>query len=300
MPVHQAVRHRVVCDAHRVAALGRNHVDVDVAVVVRAERDPGAVRREARELLLATWRTQAYCHAALLGHHPDVARIDKRDLRRRHVRLPEHARVDLRPGVGCGHAQKSGNGDDRARGSYEHVNSRCGSHSMSGLFDYCPDVQTPLVPAFVPLFVPGCANFLASNSVYPTCERRRDSLALKPASLGYRRLHRRWPCSVIASPRLRPKIPPSPRQCAPPVSPSRPWSTASSTTRRGPGRRCRQGRGCPTTPCTATRSRNRLRSGSATTPMPCTLPSAATTRTPAASRRRSRAATTSGATTGSA
>ncbi len=80
-PVQDAVRHGMVGQPPRLAAERGHHVDVDVAVVVGAERDLRAVRREAGERLLTLRRAEPLRGAPLLRHHPDIARIHERDPR---------------------------------------------------------------------------------------------------------------------------------------------------------------------------------------------------------------------------
>ena len=96
VPVEHAIGHRVPRQARRIAALHGHRVDVGVAVVVGGVGERLAVRREARERLLAARRAEAHGDPALLGRHPDVAGVDEGDLRRRDIGLAQHARVDLR------------------------------------------------------------------------------------------------------------------------------------------------------------------------------------------------------------
>ena len=102
----------------------------------------------------------------------------------------------------------------------------------------------------------------------------------------------RPPCFTRPMPRCHRSLRSAPRP--------RPSSTARSTTACGRGPSCRPGRGAPTIRCTAKPSRSRRTCGSPTTIATCTSRSAATIRKPRRSRPASRAATTSGATTGSA
>ena len=98
VPVQHPVGHRVVGEAPRQPAARGHHVDVLVAVVVAGERDQRAVRREARERLLALGRREPLRDATRLRGDPDVARVDEGDLGRRHRRLPHQPRVDRREG----------------------------------------------------------------------------------------------------------------------------------------------------------------------------------------------------------
>lgn len=104
MPVDDAVGHRMMGEAHGIAALRRDDVGVEVAVVVRGERDLAAIRREAGVLLFSTWRAEAHGNAAGLGHDPDVAGVDEGDLGGRDIGIPEHPGVDLGQGR-CSAAQ---------------------------------------------------------------------------------------------------------------------------------------------------------------------------------------------------
>ncbi len=90
----------MVGNAGQVAARGRHHVDVGVAVVVAAECDAAAVGREAGERLLPGRGAQSSGRSAALLDHPDVAGVDEGDVRVGDVRIAEHAGVDLRPGRG--------------------------------------------------------------------------------------------------------------------------------------------------------------------------------------------------------
>ncbi len=82
-------------EPQRLAAQRRHGVDVGVAVVVGAEGDRRAVRREAWERLLAAGGAEALGCSAGLRHHPDVAGVDEGDVRLGNVGLPQHAGVDL-------------------------------------------------------------------------------------------------------------------------------------------------------------------------------------------------------------
>ncbi len=119
VPVEHAVGHRMPGQARRLAALHRHRVDVGVAVVVGGVGERLAVRREARERLLAAGRAEAHGDAALLRRQPDVAGVDEGDLRRRHVGLPQHARVDLR-GRRRGRDQGTGQGGQNQAGQQSH------------------------------------------------------------------------------------------------------------------------------------------------------------------------------------
>ena len=96
-PVEDPVVARMVRDAERRAAQGRDDVDVGVAVVVAAEGDLRAVGREPRKGFLPGRRAQLAGRAALLGDHPDVAGVDEGDLRLRDVGITQHPSVDLGP-----------------------------------------------------------------------------------------------------------------------------------------------------------------------------------------------------------
>ena len=97
-PADHAVRHRVMRQAHRLAALRRDDVDVRVAVVRSAVGDLRPVRREPREHFLSGRGAEADRRASRLRHQPDVARVDERDLTLRHRGIAQHACVDLRRG----------------------------------------------------------------------------------------------------------------------------------------------------------------------------------------------------------
>ena len=77
----------------RAAAGDRHHVDVDVAVVVAAERDGCTVRRELRPRLQALGGRQPIRAAAVAIRHPYVAIVDEGDVPLADVRLREHQRV---------------------------------------------------------------------------------------------------------------------------------------------------------------------------------------------------------------
>src|SRR5690606_32632479 len=119
VPVDEPVRRGVVGDPARRAAGCRDHVDVDVAVVVAAERDFAAVRREAREGLLTCGRGQAVRHAALLRHDPDVAAVDESDVRGGNVGVAQQAGIHLR-GKGGRERQQEGRREESAYGEARH------------------------------------------------------------------------------------------------------------------------------------------------------------------------------------
>ena len=96
MPVDHAILHGVVREPRRLPARRGHNVDVQVAVVRRAVGDLRAVRREPWERLFSSRRAQTHGRAALLGHDPDITRVNKRDLILRDRRLPEHPRIHLR------------------------------------------------------------------------------------------------------------------------------------------------------------------------------------------------------------
>jgi len=56
-------------------------INVGIAIVISAEGDDRAVWRKARESFLAARRTEPLRGAPFLRRDPDVAGIDKRDLR---------------------------------------------------------------------------------------------------------------------------------------------------------------------------------------------------------------------------
>jgi len=73
----------------------RHHVDVLVAVVIAAERDQRAVRREARNDS-SPFGVESARPGRRLSRDPHVARIYERDLRGRHGGLPHQPSVDGR------------------------------------------------------------------------------------------------------------------------------------------------------------------------------------------------------------
>ena len=90
---------RVPGQPARCAAVDRHDVDVDVAVVLAAERHQTAVGREARPVLVPFVAGEPPCGARHVGRtgaevgDPDVVVVSERDLARRESRLRQHARV---------------------------------------------------------------------------------------------------------------------------------------------------------------------------------------------------------------
>ena len=101
-------------EPRRLAAVGRHHVDVGVAGVLRAERQRAAVGRELRMARLALEARDPPGRAAGALHDPDVAGVGKRDVRGAHRRHAQHARV---PGDGVVGRARAGprQGDDTRR-----------------------------------------------------------------------------------------------------------------------------------------------------------------------------------------
>ena len=100
VPVERALAVGVMAQAHRLAARGGHYVEIGVAVVVGAKGDLLTVRRETGKGLFPSGRGESVSRAPLLRHHPDVARVDERDVGLGDVRLPQHPRIDLGLDVG--------------------------------------------------------------------------------------------------------------------------------------------------------------------------------------------------------
>src|SRR5215831_16799225 len=72
----------------------RNDVNVQVSVIIPTEGDLCAVRRESGKRFLTLRRTEAKRFSTAFWSHPNIARINERYLGCRHVRIPEHARIN--------------------------------------------------------------------------------------------------------------------------------------------------------------------------------------------------------------
>ena len=88
----------------------RHHINVNVAVVVAAEGEQGAVWRKTRKRFLAARRAQTGGDAARFGRHPNVARVHERDLRGRDIGVTKHAGINAADGVGIGFGRQGRNG----------------------------------------------------------------------------------------------------------------------------------------------------------------------------------------------
>ncbi len=117
VPVQHPVGHRVMGEAPRHPAVGGHDVDVLVAVVVAGEGDQRAVRREARERLLALRGREPRGDPAPLRGDPDVAGVDERDLRRGHGGLAHQPGVDGREGR---HGDSGEDGDQQRIAKISH------------------------------------------------------------------------------------------------------------------------------------------------------------------------------------
>src|SRR5262249_24288854 len=80
----------------RLSAADGHDVKIDVTIVVGAEGDLRAIRRKPRRLLRPARRTQPQRGPAILRRDPDIAAIDKGDLRLGNGRHLQHPRIDLR------------------------------------------------------------------------------------------------------------------------------------------------------------------------------------------------------------
>jgi hypothetical protein len=58
-----------------LAALGRNHVDIEIAIVLTGERYPLAIGREFGEQFQPRVRGNATRHASAARHQPEVAAV---------------------------------------------------------------------------------------------------------------------------------------------------------------------------------------------------------------------------------
>ncbi len=74
-PAHHRIVGGVIGELLRLAARGRNHVHVVVAVTIRREGDPLPVRRESRELIARRIIREPLHVRAILAGNPDIAQI---------------------------------------------------------------------------------------------------------------------------------------------------------------------------------------------------------------------------------
>src|ERR1700685_3746669 len=75
------------------AARRWNHEDVRVAVIIRREADPFAIRREIRVALRANARGEPLGIAAFAAYRPDIAGIAKGDLVAADRGMPDQQRL---------------------------------------------------------------------------------------------------------------------------------------------------------------------------------------------------------------
>ncbi len=88
-PSGHDIGRRVPRQSPWLAALHRNHIDVDVVVVIRGKRNPPAIGREVRRKLGGRVRCELDGMPAVAVADPDVAAIDEGQMILRHRRLPQ-------------------------------------------------------------------------------------------------------------------------------------------------------------------------------------------------------------------
>src|SRR5437588_3798672 len=76
-----------------LAAFRRNYVDIKIARVLTAKRDPFSVWRKVRIRCLALKARNASRHATSSRHSPDVLRVSESDLRRADGRGSQQTRA---------------------------------------------------------------------------------------------------------------------------------------------------------------------------------------------------------------
>src|SRR5882672_12562758 len=77
------------------AAFGRHHINVEVAGILAAKRDPFTVRREMRIRGLSLKTRQSSRAAARARHGPNIICVSESDLRLAHCRRPQQARLPV-------------------------------------------------------------------------------------------------------------------------------------------------------------------------------------------------------------
>ena len=118
VPAHESVGHGVVRDPGGHPAGHRQHVDIQVPVVVGGESQLPAIRGEAGEGLLALGGGQALGHTAGLGHQPDVVGVAEGNLGGGDRRIAHEPGIDLGGGAdGRGHDQGRGEAGKQAHGN---------------------------------------------------------------------------------------------------------------------------------------------------------------------------------------
>src|SRR5207244_3551103 len=114
------------------APIGRNDINIQIAIVIAAEGDLRTVRREAWKRFFAFGRTESKGFAAALGDDPDITGINKGDLISRDVRITEHASIDAAGGSGLGISGIGSKGRDRNAQESKRANERESGIHFSG------------------------------------------------------------------------------------------------------------------------------------------------------------------------